>query len=187
MSEEKKLISQEDLHKVFDVKELLESAEQKIKNIKIEMSKVVLNSNLNDSLKEVEKHLSDLGTKSKFADSFKKAFEAGNIKEADKALKDLTENHKTFSSQAKEDKWNENIKNLQQDLELLKSNSSLRKLAEEADIAEKELRELSDKEFKKLLDMFNAGIKGAGDMSEQFKKFNTAATQPPEAIISSGG
>ena len=171
-------ISPDILKNVFNIDpSAITQAENHIKNIKTQIEQITLSSNFQNQIKVVNNEIGKLGTKSKFADEFKKAFAEGDIQKASAALTQLTKNHKAFKDSTKELAWNQQIQTLEGHLRSLQSNTALQTLNQQLGQAKINLANIGVTEFNKLVTSFQNGADSVEKANVQFKNFNTTQVQ----------
>ena len=171
-------ISPDILKNVFNIDpSAITQAENHIKNIKTQIEQITLSSNFQNQIKVVNNEIGKLGTKSKFADEFKKAFAEGDIQKASAALTQLTKNHKAFKDGTKELAWNQQIQILEGHLRSLQSNTALQTLNQQLGQAKINLANIGVTEFNKLVTSFQKGTDSVEKANVQFKNFNATQVQ----------
>lgn len=171
-------ISPDMLKNVFNIDpSTIIQAENHIKNIKAQIEQITLSSNFQNQIKIVNTEIGKLGTKSKFADEFKKAFAVGDIQKASAALSQLTKNHKAFKNNTKELAWNQQIQILEGHLRSLQSNTALQTLNQQLSQAKINLANIGVTEFNKLITSFQNGTNSVEKANVQFKNFNATQVQ----------
>lgn len=171
-------ISPDMLKNVFNIDPTaITQAETHIKNIKAQIEQITLSSNFQNQIKVVNTEIGKLGTKSKFADEFKKAFAVGDIQKASAALTQLTKNHKAFKDSTKELAWNQQIQILEGHLRSLQSNTALQTLNQQLSQAKINLANIGVTEFNKLVTSFQKGTDSIEKANVQFKNFNATQVQ----------
>ena len=156
---------------------VIEQTRKNVERLKNEMQQVAIQPEAKKSIDEINEKIQSLGTKSKFAEQFKQAWAVGDINRAREALHQLTINHKRFSDGAKEDQWGQTLKTINTLLDGLAGNTALGKLAQESEVAEKELKDISNIQLQGLLNFINSAIPGVKNMGVEFSNLQKGILQ----------